>query len=168
MAQCLAFFFKTIIFIFIFSTSLYAQKNSKNSIEDIFIWKVSDELQLTAQQEKQFSDTHKALNKKKFELTEVQQSLTQSLKKKSLTDNEIKKLLLSFRSNLNQLNEVTIQEYEQTKKILGHKKMAEYLVFKQELADKFKSLLADQKLKTKDSENKKSSEMSAPSVIEEK
>lgn len=153
------------IFILVFFLQAHAQKNS---IEDIFIWKVSDELQFTAKQEKQFSDIHKSLNAKKLKLNDAQTQLVKQLNQKSLSETELKKHLQNFRQNLLQLNEISLQEFEQTRKALGDKKMGEYLVFKQELAEKFKSLLVDQKNKPKDIESKKTSELATPAVIEEK
>ena len=55
----------------------------KTHIEDIFIWKMSDELKLTAVEEKQFTEISKRLNKKKFELNKKIQDLIQSLNEKS-------------------------------------------------------------------------------------
>lgn len=156
------------LFILFMFSSVQAQKISRNSIEDIFIWKVSDELQLTAKQEKQFSEIHKSLNSKKLILTDSQAQLVKLLGQKPISDSDLKKHLQSYRQNILQLNEISQQEFDQTRKALGDKKMSEYLVFKQELAEKFKSLLVDQKRKSKEVDGKKTSELAAPAVIEEK
>jgi hypothetical protein len=54
-------------------------ETKKTYIEDIFIWRMSDELNLTASEEKKFTEIHKDLNKKKSDLNKEIQEITQSL-----------------------------------------------------------------------------------------
>jgi len=63
-------FFKlsVITLFFLFGFRTYSQENKKNQIEDIFIWKMSDELKLSAAEEKQFSEIYRKLNQKKSNL----------------------------------------------------------------------------------------------------
>ena len=51
----------------------------KSHLEDIFIWKMSDELKLTAKQEREFTEINKLLNKKKSELNRKIQDTGTSL-----------------------------------------------------------------------------------------
>jgi hypothetical protein len=80
--------FSFLVLISIFSINAYSSNEAelkKSHLEDIFIWKMSDELKLTAKQEKQFTEISKSLNKKKSELNKKIQEAVQNLK---TTDSE--------------------------------------------------------------------------------
>ncbi len=84
------------------------ESTKKNQIEDIFIWKISDELQLSAKQEKQFDDIHRSLNKKKSELSEQIKNTQIDIKKSNprLTTPAQIKLIKKNRLILPQLNQL--------------------------------------------------------------
>ena len=159
-------FSKFILFILLsFGTqAVFAASNEvetrKTHIEDIFIWKMSDELKLSAAEEKQFTEISHQLNKKKLELNKKIQDLVQSLNEKSNETNlkEYKKLLQEY-------NQVSITEYEQIKKIFGVKKFISYLKIKNELNSKMKSILAGDKPDKKEASDKA---LPQPKVIVEK
>jgi hypothetical protein len=144
------------------------KKNPKNQVEDIFIWKISDELQLSAKQEKEFGDIHRSLNKKKSEITE-EIKLTQSdirKNEKPLSKAEQLKLIQKNRQLLQQLNQLNVDEFDSMKKLLGPEKFLSYLFLKQEINTKFKSMVLGRPAeKQKDGEKSKATE---PVVVEER
>lgn len=143
--------FLNIIFVsLLFSVSVWAKKNS---VEDIFIWKVSDELKLSPQEEKKFADIHRDLNKQKAEL---QTSLSiLSYEKKSDT-------LKKYKSTLIEYNNLSIKEFDKIKGLLGEKRFLEYLSLKQDINTKLKSLVLGEEVKVKPSK------LPPPQIIEEK
>ena len=135
--------------VLIFSTiALFAIKvlssseieNKKTHIEDIFIWKMSDELKLSAAEEKKFTEISKKLNKQKLEINKKIQIMISELNEKS---NE--KQLLSYKNLIKEYNEISIAEFEQLKKIFGTKKFISYLKVKNDLNAKMKSILSGDK-----------------------
>jgi hypothetical protein len=167
--------FKCAIIIIIHLSPLFAvantesaKKNPKNQVEDIFIWKISDELQLSAKQEKEFGDIHRTLNKKKSEISEEIKLNQTDIRKneKPLSKIEQTKLIQKNRQLLQNLNQLNLDEFDSMKKLLGSEKFLSYLFLKQEINTKFKSMvLGRQPDKLKDNVKNKSNE---PVVIEEK
>lgn len=155
-------------FIFIglvfFSKLILANNDSephlrKNHIEDIFIWKISDELKLSVQQEKKFSDINKRLNKKKADLNKKIQESIQNLNENSPEIN-----LTEHRKLLSEYNQISIREFDEIKSLLGAKKFAMYLKIKNELTSKVKSILIGEKGEERKNEKK----LPPPRVIIEK
>ncbi|MGZ3689873.1 MAG: hypothetical protein ACXVAX_00130 [Pseudobdellovibrio sp.] len=132
----------------------------KTHIEDIFIWKMSDELKLSVTEEKEFTEVSHQLNKKKFELNKKIQDLIQALNENS-NDAELKE----YKKLLQQYNQISITEYDKIKKILGVKKFISYLKIKNELNSKMKSILAGEKTEKKENADKA---LPSPKVIVEK
>ena len=136
------------------------QASKKNYIEDIFIWKISDELKLSPKEEKLFSETTKKLNKKKFDLMrEIQASVTTFSDKTS--DGELKK----YRKLLQSYNQLSVEEFDSVIKIFSPQKMVQYLKIKSELNTKMKSLLAGDTTEDKNTGLKKNPK---PQVIIER
>lgn len=157
-----------IIISLISSFSHATETPKKNQVEDIFIWKISDELQLTAKQEKEFGDIHRTLNKKKFELTEGLKKIQTDIRisQPPLTSSEQSKLIQKNRQLLLKLNQLNIDEFDSMKKLLGSQKFLSYLFLKQEINAKFKSIVLGRNAgKNIDQEKNKSTE---PIVTEEK
>lgn len=133
-------------------------KNSANKIEDLFLWKVSDELKLSTSEEKKFSELYKKLSKKKSDLAHAHSEMMTRLPKTEGKD--LKTLLANYRANLTESNKLPIEEFDGIKKLLGEERLAKYLQVKWDLNNKVKALLSE---KTE----KKESELPPPKVIEE-
>lgn len=149
---------------FIFLIPVYASNDietKKTYIEDIFIWKMSDELKLTAQEEKKFSEIHKNLNKQKAELNKKIQDTTQQL-----SDNPI--LAKTLRKAIVEYNQLSLTEFDSMKKLLGAKRFTIYLQFKSELTNKVKSLLTGEKPSEKEKKEAPATPLPPPQVIIEK
>ena len=133
-----------LILISIFSINAYSNNEAelkKSHLEDIFIWKISDQLKLTANEEKQFTDINKALNKKKSELNKKIQEAVQNL-----TAEHSETQLKAYKKLVQDYNQISISEFEDIKKLLGTKKFISYLKIKNELTTKLKSILVGDKL----------------------
>ena len=137
---------KTLALLIILSFSIHSFSSNneveikKTHLEDIFIWKISDELKLSVQQEKKFTEINRTLNKKKSEINKKIQQAVQGLNAKSSESTLIKykKLLLDY-------NQLSISEFDAIKQLLGTKKFISYLKIKNELTTKIKSILISEK-----------------------
>lgn len=157
------FFLLPILIQFYFSTNAFAANETdarKTHLEDIFIWKMSDELKLSAREEKQFTDISKDLNRKKTELNHEIQQLTASLPE-SASEAELRR----YKKLLQQYSQISVEEFESMKKLLGDKRLVSYLKIKSELTSKMKSILIGEKTSDKKEETKN---LPAPKVIVER
>ncbi len=158
---------RNLIFYFIISAPILSfaasseLETKKTYIEDIFIWRMSDELNLSAGEEKKFTEIHKDLNKKKSDLNKEIQEITQSLS--SPDEAKIKYL----RKKIQNYNQISIEEFDSMKKLLGTKKFSAYLQVKSDLTNRVKSLLSGEK--TNEKEKKEGAvKLPPPQVIIEK
>lgn len=143
-------FLKISFFLLLLSVSSIAKKNS---VEDIFIWKVSDELKLSAQEEKKFADILRELNRQKSELQTKLSTL--SYEKKSDT-------LIKFKKTLIEYNNLSLREFDKMKSLLGEKKFLDYLAIKQDINLKLKSMVLGEEQKAK------GKTLPPPQIIEER
>lgn len=144
----------------LFSVAAFAAEK-RNQLEELLIWKISDDLKLTSVEEKKFAKILKNLNDEKANLNQALQDSIElmnkaaTLKTKDIELGQYKKLLQSY---------AKLSEYEidRLKPLLGVERMVQYLKVKQDLTNKIKSLLS--------SENggKSSKPLPAPQIIEEK
>lgn len=158
--------FKISFLLFVLFTSrIFAANevdNKKNHVEDIFIWKISDELKLSTQEEKQFTDIQKNLNKQKFELNKKIQDSIQSIQNTDQDKNKLTDILKEHRKLITQYNQISLDEFDQIKKLFGATKFAKYIQIKSELNTKIKSILIGEK------EKKEEVKLPPPKVIIEK
>ena len=133
-----------ILFFSIPAFTLNETEARKSHLEDIFIWKISDELKLSAREEREFTEISKSLNRKKAELNRQIQELTQNLSE-TVTESQLRQ----YKKLLQQYNDVSITEFESIKKIFGPRKFVSYLKIKNELTSKMKSILVGEKVSDK-------------------
>lgn len=129
----------------LFSRQVYSSQieaeTKKTHLEDIFIWKISDELKLSVEQEKKFTEINRSLNKKKSELNKKIQEAVQRLSAMS-TDIALNK----YKKLIQQYNQISLTEFEAMRQLLGTKNFISYLKIKNELTTKIKSMLIADKL----------------------
>lgn len=160
MRNLIIFSFLSFISFVIFAASSDLE-TKKTYIEDIFIWRMSDELKLSAAEEKKFTEIHKDLNKKKSDLNKKIQEITQSLSHPDDTK------IMHLRKVIQSYNQISIEEFDSMKRLLGLKKFAEYLQIKSELTSRVKSLLSGEKTNGKD-KKEEGLKLPPPQVIIEK
>ncbi len=157
MGRAGSFLFST-IFIALISTPAFAVE-ARNKVEELFIWKISDELKLSVPEEKNFSDFVRGLNQRR---AQVNNDLQESLKKMSTSANpkEREKALSEHRKLLKSYSDLSIEEVDRIQKLLGTEKAAQYFVLKNDLTNRLKAMLAMP-------EKKPTEKLGPPKVIEE-
>lgn len=130
----------------VFTVSAADEASVKKSyLEDIFIWKMSDELKLTAKEEKQFTDISKSLNKRKADLNRQIQDAIHGLQSDKAGEKTLEEDLRRYKKLLQEYNQVSITEYDSVKRLLGPQKFVSYLKIKNDLTSKVKSILIGDK-----------------------
>ena len=131
-----------LIFLLFWASVCHAAEASKSKIEELFIWKMSDELSLSPQEEKKFSDLVKSLNEKKANMSvELREQLEKMQKAK--TDQEKNQSLNQYKKILQSYNRLSEEELDKVKSLLGVGRTIKYLEVKQDMTNRLKSLLAN-------------------------
>lgn len=126
--------------IFIFPVLLFAA-DAKNRVEELFIWKISDEMKLSVPEEKTFSELIRSLNQKRQAAHDgMQTTLRKMSESKSRAEKD--KLLREHRRQLKKYNDISMEEIEKMEKLLGAERTTRYLVLKNDLTNRLKSLFA--------------------------
>lgn len=141
------------------SIAIAAEK--RNQLEELLIWKLSDELKLSPAEEKKFTDIVRQLNAKKAELNQSLQTSVEKLgKAKSLKEKDEE--LTRYRKVVQSFGRLGEEEFDKLKPVLGSERLAQYLVIKQDLANRIKTMLVNP-------ENQKGGKaLPQPKLIEEK
>jgi hypothetical protein len=131
---------------------------SRNKVEELFIWKISDELKLSVPDEKSLSDLLRGLNQRR---AQVNEELQATLKKMATatTQKDREKVLNEHRKLLKSYSDLSIEEVDRIQKMLGSEKAAQYFVLKNDLTNRLKSMLATP-------ENRPAQKLGPPKVIE--
>lgn len=150
------------IFLLVFSISFFAEaSNPKNKLEELLIWKMSDELKLNSVQEQEFAGVIRTLNSSKAAFAkDLQKSLETMAKAKDAKSKE--KELEVYTQTLKKLNQLAENEIKDMKRVLGVEKLVDYLLLKQDIAARIKSSL------TNSPETTKVKELPSPKIIEQK
>ncbi len=142
------------------------QTEKRNRVEELYIWKLSEDLKLSVAEEKAFSDLVRDLNKKRQVVNEELGSAIEALSR--AVAKERPKLLAKYKALLKKYSDVSLEEIQSMEKILGADKAALYLVKKTELTNKLKSLLgSDSSERVTAEKSEKKVELPAPKIIEE-
>ena len=112
-------------------------EKQKRRLEDLFIWKISDELKLTIQEEKNVAE----LIRKTSELKNTNNSkMNELIKKFSL--NQSKQSLNEYKKLMTEYHQINLNEVESIEKAIGYEKTIRYILVKNDLTQKVKSILA--------------------------
>jgi hypothetical protein len=115
--------------------------DSKNRVEELFIWKISDEMKLSVSEEKTFSDLIRALNQKRHTANEnLQNTLKKMTEVKTTKDKE--KLYSEHRRYLKSYNDISVEEVDRIEKLFGTDRATQYFVLKNDLTNRLKNFLA--------------------------
>ena len=144
---------------FTFPTSAETDTQVKK-FEDLFIWKISDELKLTPKEEAVVSEVIKESNQKKAATNSELEGLYKKLKEDA-TDANRKVTFNKIRSTLKTQLAITLDELDRLNKGMGLKKLGQYLELKRDLSEKIKAIWIQNK-------KKGSHSLPPPKVIEEK
>ncbi len=114
----------------------------RRRLEEVFIWKMSEELRLSVEIETTFAEAIRALNREKsLANSEVSQSLFALEKSKSSKDRDL--ALKRYERAWRQYGELPIREVNRMRPILGVEKLGQYLVAKSQMAERLKALSAN-------------------------
>lgn len=128
--------------------------------EELFIWKVSDELKLTQKEEAIAAEVIRDTNKKKRQSNADLEYLYKKLNEET-TDQKRKAVLNKIKAvHRAQLN-MAIDELDRLSKGLGLKRLGQYLEIKRDLSEKIKNVWNQ-------NEKKGDKVLPPPKVIEEK
>lgn len=142
----------------LFSGFALAQPETRASrLEELMLWKMSDELRLSPTEEKAFGDAVRDLNRRKTSLTERLAADLDALK--AAKAKERPAVLTRYRKTLHEAQDLPLEEFDRMKKLLGEEKLVKYLDVKKDLADKVKALLL---------EKTESAPLPPPKLIEDK
>jgi hypothetical protein len=158
-----AFDLKIFAFIFILAFQISAKAADRNKVEELFLWKISDELKLTMPEEKALAEFTKAQNEKKNKLNEQTKENLKSISDAGSDNKKLEKLLAEHRKIIKAYNDLSLDEMDQIQKKLGVAKAGQYLVLKNDLTNRLKALLSNPEKSAVPS-----AKLSAPQVIEEK
>lgn len=122
----------------------------KSKIEEILLWKVSEDLKLKPAEEESFAKLYRDLSRqRRVAAVRVESLLPQIAKRQSeliagslRDDAPLERLLSQYRDALSAYQGVNILEFDQLKKNLGGRRFARYLTLKAEIADRLKQLLS--------------------------
>jgi hypothetical protein len=133
----------------------------KNHLEDLFIWKVSEELKLSTPDEKKFSDALRALSVKKQAVSQKLDEVSK-LFLNSKADKDRKKYFTAYRKALLDYNNLALEELDQMKDIFGLQKLAHYMEVKIDITNKIKAVIS-----SPDRIGKDKKPLPSPKIIEE-
>jgi hypothetical protein len=123
------------------STASADSNKTNQRIDDLFVWMVSEKLQLKPNVEGEFASVFKELSKRKQELSEKAEEQIESILKQPNPDRR-KKMIEEYRGTLVELGQIQVQEVERFSKVLGDEKFVQYLAAKQELGKKIRTLVS--------------------------
>lgn len=141
----------------------YAEDKSdkiRQRVEQLFVWKVSDRLQLTPDQESKFEAAFKKITEEKQKNSQELDTALVNLEKAKADKKQSAKLLKTYLDLIKKSNQLPNREMDTVSKIFGSEKMVEYVLLKREMTQKFKDAL----VQGRDSK----AELKEPSVIQEK
>jgi hypothetical protein len=117
------------------------ESKERSRLEDLFIWKTSEELKLAPADEQTFTDVIHDLNKRRHQANAHMDSALARLSS-AKTKAETEKALAAHRAAVKEAQAVQIAELDRLKPLLGPEKLAKYIVTKNSILEKLKAMLA--------------------------
>lgn len=109
-------------------------------MEQLFLWKLSDELKLNVTEEKKLTQIVQSVNQKKIRLTQ-QMEKQADLFVKATSNGERQVTYQAYERTLREHNLLNLEELNSIKSLLGLERLAKYLFVKKDFTEKVKSLL---------------------------
>jgi hypothetical protein len=114
----------------------------RSRLEQLFIWRVSDRLRLSTTEETRFTTEYRKLTEERQHVNqEIDKSLDR-LQKARGNKAQLSEALAEYQRHLKKLNALQTQEMEVMGKILNSDRLAEYILLKRELTEKFRDAVA--------------------------
>lgn len=118
----------------------------RRRLEELFIWKMSEELKLPLEKEKPFADTMRSLNREKAKASlEVTKSLEALNRAQALSDPTksraaVEKAVKAYEKAVRAYGQLPIREVARMRGLLGSERLGRYLVAKAQMAEKLMAL----------------------------
>ena len=144
-----------------FSVAVHAAEK-RNQLEELLIWKMSDELKLSTTEEKKFSDIVREINKRKAQYNQELQASVEKMSKAKTGKAKDEELTL-YRKSLQNYGRMSEEEFDKLKPLLGPERMVQYLQIKQDLTNRIKTMLTNPEVSPKATKP-----LPSPKLIEEK
>ncbi len=116
-------------------------EKAKSRLEELFLWKISDTLGLTNDEEEKFRANFKSLNDKKSKASQELDRLMTDMEKQA-DQKKLYQSLEDYNKSLASYNGVQLEEAKSMRKILGDTRFAQYLIMKRDLNQKLKNMLS--------------------------
>lgn len=116
-------------------------EKAKSRLEELFLWKISDTLGLTNDEEEKFRTNFKSLNDKKSKASQELDRLMTEMEKQS-DQKKLSQSLEDYNKSLASYSNVQMDEAKSMRKLLGDKRFAQYLILKRDLNQKLKNMLS--------------------------
>lgn len=144
-----------------FSVAVAAEK--RNQLEELLIWKMSDELKLNTSDEKKFTEIVRDINKRKAQFSQELQASVEKMNKATTAKSKDEELT-RYRKSLQSYGRMNEEEFDKLKPLLGPERMVQYLQIKQDLTNRIKTMLANPEA----TPGKAAKPLPSPKLIEEK
>lgn len=118
-----------------------SDSKERSRLEELFIWKASEELKLPPAEETKFTEIIKTLNASRRAAGDEMDAAVKDLDA-AKTKAEAEKALARHRAALKQVHAVQTAELDKLKPLLGSEKLARYLVVKNTLLERLKTMLS--------------------------
>lgn len=118
-----------------------ADSRERARLEELFIWRVSEELRLAPTEEMKFTEAIHSINQRRREANAKMDQAVRGLSGVK-TRAEAEKALSAHRAALRETQAAANAELEKLKPLLGAQKLAQYLVVKNSILEKLKEMLA--------------------------
>lgn len=139
-----------------------ASEEGHSRLEELIIWKISDELKLPVKVEEKFAQSFRDLNAKKVKLSKKQNELLAQVPQVK-NEKQKRDWLSQYRQVAKDLAQLSSDELEQMQKILGEDKVIQYLALKGDLSQRIRSLMV-----SPEKPSSAPSKLPPPKIIEEK
>ncbi len=116
-------------------------EKAKSRLEELFLWKVSDTLELSTNEEEKFKQNFKQLTEKKTKVGQDMDRVMSEIEKQK-DQKKLSQSLEDYNKSLASYNNVQMEEARSMRKILGDKRFAQYLILKRDLSQKLKNMLS--------------------------
>ncbi len=114
-------------------------EREKRRLEELFIWKMCEELKLPVEVESSFAQAIRALNQEKSKsLADIEAALIAIEQAKTVADSE--KAVKRYEKAIRKFGDVPIREVSRLRRILGAERLSRYLVSKSQMAEKLKAM----------------------------
>jgi hypothetical protein len=144
------------------SISAFASNKTKSRLEELFVWRVSDTLELSPDVESKFSSEFKRLSEKKTQLAQDIDGLVHELSA-AKDPKKVESLLKTYREKVTDQSRISVEEVESLEKLFGKPKFAQYLVLKRDLTQKLKDFVSSPSKGESGSPNK----LHTPKIIQD-